>query len=319
MKSRIYLFLMVLLPAFSFAQIKINSPYKQKQEQKDGSYIPDANENKSTGIPATGDASYDDNAIAGIVQQLFTAMNQSDGNKIKSLFAPEGRLTSTDEKGQINTTTVDQFSQMISKAVKGSLEERVTSMDINIDDNLATVWAEYDFYYNRQLQHCGVDAFQLFKGSSGWKIVQISDTRRTNCMAGGKSAMINQLLDGWHAAASSADGQKYFDLISADGIYLGTDASENWNKENFIKFAKPYFDKGNAWNFTPKDRNIYFSDDQQIAWFNELLDTWMGECRGTGVLKKQSDGQWKLMQYNLAILVPNDLVQDYLKLVKSKN
>ncbi|MBK8504491.1 MAG: nuclear transport factor 2 family protein [Saprospiraceae bacterium] len=174
------------------------------------------------------------------------------------------------------------------------------------------------FYHNRALQHCGVDAFQFYKSTSGWKIVQISDTRRNDCSPGGKAGAINTLMDGWHAAASKADAKKYFDLLSADGFYLGTDASESWNKSAFYQFAKPFFDKGNAWKFTAKDRKVYFSDDQEIAWFNELLDTWMGTCRGSGVLKKQSDGSWKIMQYSLAILVPNDLIQDYLKLVESK-
>jgi len=44
----------------------------------------------------------------------------------------------------------------------------------------------------------------------------------------------------------------------------------------------------------------------------------MGVCRGSGVLEKQGDGTWKIAQYNVAILVPNDLVQDYMKLVASK-
>ena len=316
MKSFLLMAAVLLIPFALQAQIKINSPY-QKNQQKDKSYIPDAGEDTQT-VPPNSDASMDEKTISDIVSNLFVAMNQSDGNRIKTLFAPEGRLMSTDDQGKISVITVDQFSQIISKAVKGSLDERVTDMEIKIDANLATVWAEYDFYYNKNLQHCGVDAFQLYKGSGGWKIIQISDTRRNNCMAGGKAAEIDNLLNNWHAAASNADGKKYFDLISADGFYLGTDPTENWDKSSFITFAKPFFDKGNAWKFQPKDRKVYFSDDKEIAWFNELLDTWMGTCRGSGVLKKQTDGSWKIMQYSLAILVPNDLVQDYMKLVESK-
>ena len=308
-----FLFTTLFIMTFNLeGQIKINSPYSQKQ--KDKSYIPDTGEETDTPVP--GDGSMDEQNIAQIVNSLFTAMHQSDGNKIKSLFAPEGRLMSTDEAGKINVITVDQFSQMINQAVKGSLEEKISGMEIKIDDNLATVWAEYDFFYNKALQHCGVDAFQLFKGTSGWKIIQISDTRRKNCATEGKASTINRILDDWHAAAASANAQKYFGMISADGVYLGTDATENWDKNSFMAFAKPYFDKGDAWKFTPKNRQVYFSDDNNIAWFNEQLDTWMGPCRGSGVLEKQANGEYKIRQYNLSILVPNDLVQDYLKLLQ---
>ena len=50
---------------------------------------------------------------------------------------------------------------------------------MRIDDNLATVWNQYAFYLGDTLHHCGVDAFQLFRSSDGWKIIQVSDTQRT--------------------------------------------------------------------------------------------------------------------------------------------
>ncbi len=41
----------------------------------------------------------------------------------------------------------------------------------------------------------------------------------------------------------------------------------------------------------------------------------MGTCRGSGVLIKEGTG-WTLQHYDLAIMVPNDLVNDFLKLVE---
>ncbi|MBK8504490.1 MAG: nuclear transport factor 2 family protein [Saprospiraceae bacterium] len=141
-----YLRLVVIiatLPICLHAQIKINSPYQKKQE-KDKTYIPD--EGQETQSPPGSSPAGDDIAmVKAMVSDLFLAMNQSDANKIKSLFAPEGRLMSTDATGKINILSVDQFAQMIGQAVKGSLEERVTEMEVKIDANLATVWAEYDF------------------------------------------------------------------------------------------------------------------------------------------------------------------------------
>jgi hypothetical protein len=32
-------------------------------------------------------------------------------------------------------------------------------------------------------------------------------------------------------------------------IFIGTDATENWNKMQFQAFAKPFFDRGKAWSF----------------------------------------------------------------------
>lgn len=118
---------------------------------------------------------------------------------------------------------------------------------------------------------------------------------------------VNGLLDNWHAAAAKADYNGYFGKIAEDGRYIGTDATENWDKKAFIAFSKPYFEKGKAWDFKAVQRNIYFSKDGNIAWFDELLDTWMKGCRGSGVLEKQGK-EWKIKHYVLSMTVPNDMV-----------
>lgn len=124
---------------------------------------------------------------------------------------------------------------------------------------------------------------------------------------------INTLLDDWHTAAAQADFDSYFDTIAADGYFIGTDATENWDKKAFSTFAKPYFDKGKAWNFKALERNIYFSNDGKTAWFDELLDTWMKVCRGSGVLEKE-DGKWKIKHYVLSMTVPNKVTKEILPL-----
>jgi hypothetical protein len=120
---------------------------------------------------------------------------------------------------------------------------------------------------------------------------------------------IDSLLTNWHGAAANADFHRYFGMMDSASVYIGTDAGENWTKEQFSAFSKPYFDKGKAWSFKAFDRNIYFSKDGSIAWFDELLDTWMGTCRGSGVFEFIND-EWKLKHYVLSIAIPNESVQD---------
>jgi ketosteroid isomerase-like protein len=52
------------------------------------------------------------------------------------------------------------------------------------------------------------------------------------------------LLDSWHKAAAEAKFDAYFDKMTEDAVFIGTDATENWGKPDFQEFAKPYFDKG---------------------------------------------------------------------------
>ncbi|MFI2741882.1 nuclear transport factor 2 family protein [Zhouia sp. PK063] len=120
---------------------------------------------------------------------------------------------------------------------------------------------------------------------------------------------INTVLNNWHKAAANADFKTYFSLMTHDGVFVGTDPTENWQNDAFKEFAKPYFDAGKAWSFTAIQRNIYLSEDKKIAWFDELLKTQMEICRGSGVLKLVN-GKWKITHYVLSITIPNDQVNE---------
>lgn len=116
---------------------------------------------------------------------------------------------------------------------------------------------------------------------------------------------IMAMLDSFNAAAAKADFSTYFDFYTEDAIFTGTDATERWDKKAFMAWARPIFDKGRAWDFTALERNIYFDKTGSLAWFDELLNTQMKICRGSGVVVKEGDA-WKVKQYILSTMVPND-------------
>jgi len=115
---------------------------------------------------------------------------------------------------------------------------------------------------------------------------------------------INNTLDSFNVAAAKADYNSYFNYFTDDAIFIGTDATERWDKKAFMLWAKPYFDKRKTWNFTSIDRHIYFDNTGNTAWFDELLNTQMKICRGSGILIK-NDSTWKIKQYVLSVTVPN--------------
>lgn len=126
---------------------------------------------------------------------------------------------------------------------------------------------------------------------------------------------IDSIMNEWHKNAADAD-MAYFDKIAADGIYIGTAKEERWTKDEFLNFSEKYFARGEAWDFTPTERNIAFSKDGSVAWFDELLDTWMGVCRGSGVLELQK-GKWKIMHYHLSVSIPNEIIKQVVKEIEN--
>ncbi len=130
-------------------------------------------------------------------------------------------------------------------------------------------------------------------------------------------SVIIDVLDKWHMAASNADFDTYFGYFADDSsIFMGTDATERWTVPEFKAYAKPHFDAGAAWDFTGRNRHIYFSEDGKVAWFDEELDTPnLGPSRGTGVLVL-SEGEWKIAHYNLTVPIPNEIVGDVVKRIE---
>lgn len=131
-------------------------------------------------------------------------------------------------------------------------------------------------------------------------------------------AAIHGVVDDWHAAAKAADEERYFGHLTDDAIFLGTDATERWNKRAFREYAHPHFAKGKAWSFEAVRRDVVVSQDGRIAWFDEDLATPnLGPTRGSGVLQKRG-GVWRIAHYNLSITVPNERFKDVKALLESE-
>lgn len=150
-------------------------------------------------------------------------------------------------------------------------------------------------------------AFLAFSVSFG----QNSETSTTSP----EQSKINQLLNNWHTAAGKANFEEYFGMMAKDAIFIGTDPTENWVKPEFMEWSKPYFDRGKAWDFKTLERNIFLDESGKTAWFEELLETHMGICRGSGVVK-MINGQWKIKHYVLSITIPNEDVDEVTEIKK---
>ena len=134
--------------------------------------------------------------------------------------------------------------------------------------------------------------------------------------AGSARAAVTDVLDDFHLAASEADGERYFGHMTADAVFMGTDASERWTRDEFREYADPFFSKGMGWTYTMTERHVAFDDSGRTAWFDERLwNDKYGECRGTGVLVVE-DGWWRIAHYNLTIPMPNDLAADFVAKIR---
>ena len=135
-----------------------------------------------TAAPASAQ-SEDEAAVRAVITRLFDGMRAGDGSVVREVFTADARLQTAavrrDGTPMLRSEPVDSFAAIVSQPRDFVLDERIDAWDVRIDGPLAIVTVDYSFYAGERFSHCGVDAFQLFRSAEGWKIFQLTDTRRT--------------------------------------------------------------------------------------------------------------------------------------------
>ena len=123
-----------------------------------------------------------EDSVKAVINNMFTGMKNADAVLLKSSFADSMVLQtiSRDKQGNLVVKNEDPagFIDFVSKQKPGAADERISFETIKIDGPLALVWTPYNFYFNGQFSHCGVNSFQVIRFSNGWRIQYIIDTRR---------------------------------------------------------------------------------------------------------------------------------------------
>ena len=135
----------------------------------------------ASSISAQENTSQDSIAVAKVIKDMFTAMKTSDTNLLKTCFSSNAvfqTIVTNNGLTEVKNELVQDFINSIGKQVPGSLDERITIGSLLIDANLASVWTPYQFYFKEKYSHQGVNSFQLVRGTNGWKIQYLIDTRR---------------------------------------------------------------------------------------------------------------------------------------------
>jgi hypothetical protein len=124
--------------------------------------------------------SADQQPVLAVVQKLFDGMRAADTVAVRSVFADGARFAliySRATPAAIRFQSVDGWITAVGSSAK-RWDEQVYDVQVRVDGNMAQVWAPYTFYLDRKVRHCGVDAIELLRDASGWRITQLSDTQR---------------------------------------------------------------------------------------------------------------------------------------------
>ena len=122
-------------------------------------------------------------SIENTIDTFFDGMHTADTSKIQSVISPQLSLqTIIIKPNQASKYRIEDKNDFLKAIAKKNpelvLEEKILSKEIKIDDDLAIVWAPYEFYVNQKLSHKGTNVFTLVRLNQKWTITSIIDTRK---------------------------------------------------------------------------------------------------------------------------------------------
>jgi hypothetical protein len=159
------------------------------------------------------------------IEQLFHGMRTADPATVRAVLAADARFAQLDSGGGtpdevvVQAKSMDDWVEAIGNS-GGSWNEQIYSVSIRTDDGMASAWAPYTFYRDGAISHCGVNSIELLRERpGGWKITQLSDTRRhgTSCPDPLGDTMAPVLSEAAEAAVATIEAQVSAD-VAEDGI-----------------------------------------------------------------------------------------------------
>ncbi len=125
-------------------------------------------------------ATPEEQAVLAPIQAMFDGMSKRDAAAIKEPTLPGGTMVLMRD-GKPTQMTFEAFAERVGRPGTTHIEERIHDPLIRIDNDLAVVWAPFDFLVDGKIDHCGTDLFNLVRKDGKWLIASIADTGRKDC------------------------------------------------------------------------------------------------------------------------------------------
>ena len=131
---------------------------------------------------ATVAQSAEEQAVLAPIHAMFDGMSKRDAAAIKAPTLPGGTMVLMRD-GKPTQMTFEAFAERVGKPGTTQIEERIHNPLVRIDNDLAVVWAPFDFLVDGKVDHCGTDLFNLVRVDGRWVIASVADTGTKACPA----------------------------------------------------------------------------------------------------------------------------------------
>ncbi len=115
------------------------------------------------------------------IEALFAAFEAGDATAMLRQVYPDGRVTATGTHGDGTSNLRQQGWTQFADRIKPerSFQERISDPTIEMDDDIAMVWAPFVVRVGGKVTNCGIDHFDLVRQDGTWKVMNVTFSSRT--------------------------------------------------------------------------------------------------------------------------------------------
>jgi hypothetical protein len=131
-------------------------------------------------VPALRAATPEEDAVLATVKAMFEGMAARDSAAIKAVLLPGGTMVLMRD-GKPTQMLAEAFADRAGRPGTTHNVERIHDPLVRVDNDLAVVWAPFEYLIDGKVDHCGTDLFNLVKKDGKWLIAGVADTGRKDC------------------------------------------------------------------------------------------------------------------------------------------
>ena len=114
------------------------------------------------------------------IQLLFAAFEAGDSAAMLRLVYPDGRVTATGERASSSGLRQESWSEFAARiAPTAAFRETISDPAVEVDGDIAMVWAPFVVRVNGKVANCGFDHFDLVSDQGAWKVMNLTFSSRT--------------------------------------------------------------------------------------------------------------------------------------------
>jgi hypothetical protein len=124
-------------------------------------------------------------AVLAPINSIFAALEQGDAAALMRHVYPDGRVTATGTRSTSSGLRQESWRSFANRVSPASaFQETISDPAIEIDGDVAMVWAPFVVRVGGKVMNCGVDHFDLVRDNGVWKVMNLSfSSRTTDCPA----------------------------------------------------------------------------------------------------------------------------------------